>query len=110
MAGRPRRKRRVRTAAQRAALKKAQAASARKRRRRRVKNNVRAAGRFVGGVAGAAAVYHINSVARNPQKAVKGYKKTKAYIGQRKAKKLTPAIPTAPKQYKYHGGHRGYLL
>lgn len=110
MAGRPRRKKRVRTAAQRAALKKAQAASARKRRRRKVKRGAVNAAKFVGGVAGAAAAYHINDMARHPSKVKRRYKAVKNYTGQRKVKKLTAAIPAPARPTTYQGGYRGVLL
>jgi len=93
MAGRPRRKRRVRTSAQRAALRKAQLASARKRRRAGYKRKAKIGASIAGSFAGAAISYHLGNYARNPAKAVAHYKVAKGYVGKRKAARLTPAIP-----------------
>lgn len=89
---RKRARRKAMTGAQRAALRKAQLASARKRRRRgRAKVIAKAGLGLAGSVAGSAALYHVNSYARNPSKAVKDYKAAKSYI-QRRRKPLTPAL------------------
>lgn len=109
MAGRPRRKRKVRTAAQRAALKKAQAASARKRRNRKIKRGAAQGARVAGAFAGAALSYHIGNYARHPMKARKDYKSAKAAIKKYRTRKApvflgTPALPKRSDWVK-----RGYL-
>lgn len=106
MAGR--RKKKVRTSAQRAALKKAQAASARKRRRRRVKRNAKTGARIVGSFAGAALAYHINNYARKPKKLKTDYRAAKSGIKNYRQRRLTkglppPVIPTT------NWAKRGYL-
>lgn len=92
--------RRRRSPRQKAALRKAQLASARKRRRRSWSRNAKAVGSVVGGIATSAALYHVNSYARNPSKAIKDYKTAKSFIDRKRGKTpaLTPGLKTKPRK------------
>lgn len=107
MAGKPRRKKRVRTAAQRAALKKAQAASARKRRRRQIKRASGQAAGVVGSFLGVTAAYHAQNYARHPKKIKKDYQAGKKALKKYRHRNHKPAtvnlgVPSIPPRRGYN--------
>lgn len=105
------------TPARKAALRKAQKASARKRRKRAVLSGAKSFGRVAGTIAVGAAIYHAESYARNPDKAVKHYKMAHGYTKSKfgKGPRVDPnspgvALKSNRKPLRYYGnGRAGHI-